>query len=517
MRAQARAPKPSGGPLRVVQRQCACGAHTGGRTCEACQKRRRVQRQSFGPAPASNDVPSSVGETLSRPGRPLDASARRVMEPRFSRDLSQVRVHTDPGEARSALEVQAQAYTVGQHIVFAPGRYAPHTATGQELLAHELVHTVQQGPVPSHGELTLGDPGDASEHEAHAVAEGRSASSLRAVAPHLQRACLTAAECGKGQDKGSLENFVEDTKADPVNQGKEASRKANCKKPSDPKCTADGHGARAVQLEKLLKGYDATRLKAVTGLFVDKDIPDQYGAYTWDCGLFTPPIKGGGKCTFVPEGLEGEAKQFNDTPDATIGGLPRGDWRSQTLETLSHETGHARFDTGAKLKKPSAKACSFDSVQSELSELAAIMSGYETFFYLLQNTMLSGADKEKRLHDQFKGYITDPRESISGTLHKLRCQCECSDADAYIQKTVDFVTGPWSQEAKDRFHLEMHSSEWATSDLRWPIAAPPPKPAKPPTPPPSRKPPEPARPKFGPLYKPRTDFNREMQKSLEDL
>ncbi|MEJ7813237.1 MAG: DUF4157 domain-containing protein, partial [Gemmatimonadaceae bacterium] len=40
--------------------------------------------------------------------------------------------------------VRALAYTVGRHIVFAPGRYAPDTPTGMRLLAHELAHVAQQ-------------------------------------------------------------------------------------------------------------------------------------------------------------------------------------------------------------------------------------------------------------------------------------------------------------------------------------------------------------------------------------
>jgi hypothetical protein len=38
------------------------------------------------------------------------------------------------------------AYTVGQHIVFNNGTYAPTGLEGRRLLAHELAHTVQQSP-----------------------------------------------------------------------------------------------------------------------------------------------------------------------------------------------------------------------------------------------------------------------------------------------------------------------------------------------------------------------------------
>jgi outer membrane protein OmpA-like peptidoglycan-associated protein len=66
------------------------------------------------------------------------------MEPRFSHDFSNVRVHTDSRAAESATAVNALAYTVGRDVVFGPGQYMPETAPGRHLLAHELTHVVQQ-------------------------------------------------------------------------------------------------------------------------------------------------------------------------------------------------------------------------------------------------------------------------------------------------------------------------------------------------------------------------------------
>lgn len=81
----------------------------------------------------------------SQRGQPLDAATRASMEPRFGHDFSGVRVHTDEQAAESAQAVRAQAYTVGQDLVFGAGQYAPSTGAGQKLLAHELAHVVQQG------------------------------------------------------------------------------------------------------------------------------------------------------------------------------------------------------------------------------------------------------------------------------------------------------------------------------------------------------------------------------------
>ena len=102
-----------------------------------------VQRApaSTSPGPVAD---AHVDGALSSPGRPLDPSARRAMEARFGYDFSGVRVHDDARAAASAAELDAAAFTVGQDIAFGPGRYAPSTVAGRELLAHELVHTIQQ-------------------------------------------------------------------------------------------------------------------------------------------------------------------------------------------------------------------------------------------------------------------------------------------------------------------------------------------------------------------------------------
>jgi len=71
------------------------------------------------------------------------------MESHFDADFGGVRVHTDDAAGASAQDVGARAYTLGAHMVFAPGEYAPATAEGRRLLAHELTHVIQQYGAPS--------------------------------------------------------------------------------------------------------------------------------------------------------------------------------------------------------------------------------------------------------------------------------------------------------------------------------------------------------------------------------
>jgi hypothetical protein len=77
-------------------------------------------------------------------------------------------VHTDAQAAESTQAVAARAFTVGQHIVFGSGNYAPGDEAGRKLIAHELVHTIQQRSVssPLSGEVRLLSPQDESEQEA---------------------------------------------------------------------------------------------------------------------------------------------------------------------------------------------------------------------------------------------------------------------------------------------------------------------------------------------------------------
>jgi hypothetical protein len=71
------------------------------------------------------------------------------METRFGHDFGRVRVHTGARAAESAEAVGALAYTVGENVVFGPGRYAPGMGEGRRLLAHELTRVVQQGAAPA--------------------------------------------------------------------------------------------------------------------------------------------------------------------------------------------------------------------------------------------------------------------------------------------------------------------------------------------------------------------------------
>jgi hypothetical protein len=91
-----------------------------------------------------SSAPRNVGRVLDGPGHPLDTATLSNFQNSFGHDFSSVRVHTDERAAASAAALSARAYTIGSHVVFGRGEYAPGTSNGRQLLGHELAHVVQQ-------------------------------------------------------------------------------------------------------------------------------------------------------------------------------------------------------------------------------------------------------------------------------------------------------------------------------------------------------------------------------------
>jgi hypothetical protein len=93
-----------------------------------------------------SEVSPIVDEVLRSPGQPLDYATRTFMESRLGQDFSMVRVHTNSKVTTAASILRARAYTIGHDIVFGVGEYDVHRKEeSKQLLAHELVHVIQQG------------------------------------------------------------------------------------------------------------------------------------------------------------------------------------------------------------------------------------------------------------------------------------------------------------------------------------------------------------------------------------
>jgi Domain of unknown function (DUF4157) len=77
-------------------------------------------------------------------GQRLPDNIRQPMEQALGADFSGVKIHTDAQSHQLNQAVQAKAFTTGKDVFFRQGAYEPGSREGQELIAHELTHVVQQ-------------------------------------------------------------------------------------------------------------------------------------------------------------------------------------------------------------------------------------------------------------------------------------------------------------------------------------------------------------------------------------
>jgi hypothetical protein len=108
---------------------------------EGAKKKTVVHRAeaSAAPPPVRSAAMTPLG------GSPLPSPVRSFMEPRFGANFGSVRIHTGESAVQQSSALNAQAFTVGEHIFFGRNQFQPDTGSGRELIAHELTHTIQQG------------------------------------------------------------------------------------------------------------------------------------------------------------------------------------------------------------------------------------------------------------------------------------------------------------------------------------------------------------------------------------
>ena len=86
-------------------------------------------------------VPQNLAEEARRRSTTLPASVQHQLGQKFEGlDLSDVKISV----GHVATHAGAAAFADGNQIHFAPGKYDPYSEKGQQLIAHELAHVVQQ-------------------------------------------------------------------------------------------------------------------------------------------------------------------------------------------------------------------------------------------------------------------------------------------------------------------------------------------------------------------------------------
>ena len=96
---------------------------------------------------ASTELETSI-QTAKGGGQPLDGGLQRKMGKAMGADFSGVKVHTDSQSDKLNRSLSSRAFATGPNLFFKRGEYNPGSRSGQELIAHELTHVVQQGASP---------------------------------------------------------------------------------------------------------------------------------------------------------------------------------------------------------------------------------------------------------------------------------------------------------------------------------------------------------------------------------
>lgn len=107
----------------------------------------RVQREEvdmMDSFDAGADVEKGIASTRGS-GQALPDDTRGMMESKMGYDFSGVNIHTDSTSDSLNRSVSAKAFTTGSDVYFSQGAFNPGSKDGQQLIAHELTHVVQQG------------------------------------------------------------------------------------------------------------------------------------------------------------------------------------------------------------------------------------------------------------------------------------------------------------------------------------------------------------------------------------
>ena len=166
---------------------------------------RLVSGEEEAPTAARSPVLDVVGKGG---GSPLGSELRSEMEDRLGGDFGDVRVHRDSTASESAKAVQANAYTVGNDVVFRSDQWAPDSEAGKHTIAHELTHVMQQRAGPVAGTETgdgirLSDPADTFERAADQNADA--AMHAPATAAQPSQAAATPASTQRQGDEAEEE------------------------------------------------------------------------------------------------------------------------------------------------------------------------------------------------------------------------------------------------------------------------------------------------------------------------
>lgn len=131
-----------------------------------------AQRDGNGPTEIDDETASAINQVRGS-GQTLDEGMAHKAGQTMGQDFNDVKIHTDSNADQLSRQLGAKAFTTGSDIFFREGAYNPASNDGQQLIAHELTHVVQQGAsAPAiQGKMSVNDPNDQYEAEADKVAD----------------------------------------------------------------------------------------------------------------------------------------------------------------------------------------------------------------------------------------------------------------------------------------------------------------------------------------------------------
>ena len=180
------------------------------------------RRENLNGGEASTNLESSI-QSARGSGQPLDPNLQDKMGQAMGADFSSVKIHTDSQADQLNRSIQAKAFTTGQDVFFRQGAYNPSSTSGQELIAHELTHTIQQGAsrkqsdIAPKAEETSGNNSSANLSIQRKICDARVTQNA-----HLRDRNNTKKQIGNKLKKGDLIKIDDEVEVD-IQEGKSQS------------------------------------------------------------------------------------------------------------------------------------------------------------------------------------------------------------------------------------------------------------------------------------------------------
>lgn len=223
------------------------------RACPKCQEEEGIQAKAVSSSlpEVDADVESGI-QSVRGGGKPLSVNERAFFELRFGYDLSSIRIHTDAPAVHLASALDAHAFTLGHDVFFGAGQYTPQTERGKTLMAHELLHVIQQRSMTKRIQRNykpLLPPGDCTYAE------------HRALQDNVNTLCKVKRACDQNEDCATIMKKIQ--------------------------ANADCIKARVIINAKCFRGGDPGHILAVAGAI--GALGNCWAVYNRKCQVKTPP------------------------------------------------------------------------------------------------------------------------------------------------------------------------------------------------------------------------------------